>query len=156
MNIKKIFFLLIFSIVFCDCAGAEVVTDYRNKINLFFDGIGNNKVNEALESLLLGVPYSESRIQAKVKFSIGIEDVIRSKGKLSGYDIIFERKVARNIVYIYSFSYFEKSPIRFEFIFRKLESDWILSHMDISVDAAKDIRYAIVNRLVQMNSPVQP
>lgn len=149
MKFALAFLLLIFFASFHVNADSEEIIDYRKKINLFFSDLDKGNATTAVEKLLLGVPSSESRAQGKVKFSIGIEDIIKSEGSYKGYDILFEKMVTPNIVYLYSFGYFEKSPVRFEFIFRKYDGDWTLAHMDISIDAPKEIRYAIVNKLVR-------
>ena len=92
----------------------------------FIQSLGTDHQDEAMENLFSTNSAAFMQKGRQDKMKLEISQMVRGGGKFSGADLLAEKQLGERMIGLTYLLRFNRSPIRFEFVFYKPDDRWMI------------------------------
>ncbi|MCE0497530.1 MAG: DUF3887 domain-containing protein [Methylacidiphilales bacterium] len=115
-------------------------SDYNKIVHHFFEKVKAGNFTDAAHVLVDTNPQDAFNVEKHESLAVPLEKIQDAFGSFKEFKPLVTKTLGDGIGYVYGLAIYERSPIRFEFIFYKDGLDWRMLHVDFNLNYIPEIR----------------
>ena len=114
--------------------------DYNKIVAHFFEMVKAGNFTDAAHVLVDTNPQDAFNVEKHESLAVPLEKIQDAFGPFKEFKPIVTKTLGDSVGYVYGLAIYERSPIRFEFMFYKDGPDWRMLHVDFNLNYIPEIR----------------
>jgi len=120
-------------------------------IDNFYDNYHTYGIDKALDYIFLTNKWLNISDSSIISLKIQLAATIKLLGKYQGYEQITKKQIGNNYLLYSYLTRYERQPLRFTFIFYRVNDNWQLQHFKYDVDFDAELEKAAEVYLLKEN-----
>jgi len=134
---KKLILIVVISL-FCGNAFSQV--NPQKEIERFFEIYKGGDTSTALDTLFSTSIWFQERAKDNIEqIKIQLDGYSKQMGEVYGYEQLIARPIGDHLLHFTYFVFFDRQPLRFNFIFYKAKDEWAIFHFKYDDRISDDV-----------------